>query len=73
MYDAIEFRGNHQSDVEELLPTPAAPVYNGLTNEWHPTQMLADFLTMIEWSRKAHDELTYAFIGDRRFNMAARC
>jgi ornithine carbamoyltransferase len=52
MYDAIEFRGNAQSDVEELARTPACPVYNGLTNEWHPTQMLADFLTMHEASGK---------------------
>jgi ornithine carbamoyltransferase len=69
MFDAIEFRGNAQVDVEELARHAGVPVYNGLTNEWHPTQMLADFLTMIEWSRKAHDELTYAFIGDCRFNM----
>ncbi len=45
------------------------PVYNGLTNEWHPTQMLADFLTMHESSHKPYDELTYAFVGDCRFNM----
>ena len=46
MYDAIEFRGNSQADVEELAAHAGVPVYNGLTNEWHPTQMLADFLTM---------------------------
>jgi ornithine carbamoyltransferase len=69
MFDAIEFRGNAQEDVEDLARHAGVPVYNGLTNEWHPTQMLADFLTMIEWSRKAHDELTYAFLGDCRYNM----
>src|SRR5688572_24485691 len=69
MYDAIEFRGNEQSDVEELAAFAGVPVYNGLTNEWHPTQMLADFLTMHEASGKPYDALTYAFVGDCRFNM----
>ena len=46
-----------------------SPVYNGLTNEWHPTQMLADFLTMSESSGKPYDQITYAFCGDCRFNM----
>jgi ornithine carbamoyltransferase len=69
MYDAIEFRGNAQEDVEELALYAGVPVYNGLTNEWHPTQMLADFLTMHETSHKPYDELTYAFVGDCRFNM----
>ena len=48
MYDAIEFRGSAHSDVEELAAFAGVPVYNGLTDEWHPTQMLADFLTMQE-------------------------
>src|SRR5579862_5200865 len=52
MYDAIEFRGNSQADVEDLAEHAGVPVYNGLTNEWHPTQMLADFLTMHEASGK---------------------
>jgi ornithine carbamoyltransferase len=69
MYDGIEFRGNAQADVEELARHAGVPVYNGLTNEWHPTQMLADFLTMHEASHKPYDELTYAFVGDCRFNM----
>ena len=69
MYDAIEFRGNAQSDVEDLARHAGVPVYNGLTNEWHPTQMLADFLTMHEASHKPYDELSYAFLGDCRFNM----
>jgi ornithine carbamoyltransferase len=69
MYDAIEFRGNAQDDVEELADHAGVPVYNGLTDEWHPTQMLADFLTMHEASRKPFDELSYAYVGDCRFNM----
>jgi ornithine carbamoyltransferase len=69
MYDAIEFRGNQQSDVEELAAHAGVPVYNGLTNEWHPTQMLADFLTMHEASNKPYDAISYAFVGDCRFNM----
>src|SRR5215472_12937230 len=69
MYDAIEFRGNAQADVEELAAHAGVPVYNGLTNEWHPTQMLADFLTMHESSNKPYDGLCYAFVGDCRFNM----
>ena len=54
MYDAIEFRGNVQDDVEELAAHAGVPVYNGLTDEWHPTQMLADFLTMHEASNKPY-------------------
>src|SRR5918996_4795433 len=69
MYDAIEFRGNLQSDVEALAEHARVPVYNGLTNEWHPTQMLADFLTMHEASGRPYDALTYAYVGDCRFNM----
>ncbi len=69
MYDAIELRGNDQSDVEELAAHAGVPVYNGLTNEWHPTQMLADFLTMGEASGKPYDQIAYAFCGDCRFNM----
>jgi len=69
MYDAIEFRGNSQADVEELSAHAGVPVYNGLTDEWHPTQMLADFLTMGEASGKPYDQIAYAFCGDCRFNM----
>ena len=69
MYDAIEFRGNSQSDVEDLAANAGVPVYNGLTDEWHPTQMLADFLTMHEASGKPYDALSYAYVGDCRFNM----
>ena len=69
MYDAIEFRGNSQTDVEALAEHAGVPVYNGLTDQWHPTQMLADFLTMHESSGKPYDTITYAFAGDCRFNM----
>jgi len=69
MYDAIEFRGNAQAEVEELAAHAGVPVYNGLTDEWHPTQMLADFLTMGESSHKPYDRIAYAFVGDCRFNM----
>jgi ornithine carbamoyltransferase len=69
MYDAIEYRGNRQEDVEALAQYAGVPVYNGLTDEWHPTQMLADFLTMHEASGKPYDALKYAFVGDCRFNM----
>src|SRR5690349_19185484 len=69
MYDAIEYRGARQADVETLAEYAGVPVYNGLTAEWHPTQVLADFLTMHEASGKPYDDLTYAFVGDCRFNM----
>ncbi len=69
MFDAIEYRGSGQENVEELARHSGVPVYNGLTNEWHPTQMLADFLTMHERTNKPYDEIAYAFVGDGRFNM----
>ena len=70
MYDAIEFRGSSQTDIEVLAEHAGVPVYNGLTDEWHPTQMLADFLTMHETSATPYSDLRYAFVGDLRFNMA---
>jgi ornithine carbamoyltransferase len=69
MYDAIELRGNRQAEIEALAAHAHVPVYNGLTDEWHPTQMLADFLTMHEASHKPYDAISYAFVGDCRFNM----
>src|SRR6201996_479280 len=69
MYDGIEFRGTAQADVEELAAHAGVPVYNGLTAEWHPTQMLAAFPTMHEPSHKPYDQIAYAFVGDCRFNM----
>jgi ornithine carbamoyltransferase len=68
MYDAIEFRGSAHGDVEELAANAGVPVYNGLTDEWHPTQMLADFLTMHESSHRPYDSLTYTYMGDARSN-----
>jgi ornithine carbamoyltransferase len=69
MYDAIEFRGSAHSDIEELAANAGVPVYNGLTDEWHPTQMLADFLTMHESSHRPYDAITYTYMGDARSNM----
>jgi len=69
-YDAIEFRGSAQATVETLAEYSDVPVYNGLTDEWHPTQMLADFLTMIEHGRgKPVEEIAYCYMGDARSNM----
>src|SRR5450631_1362080 len=69
MYDAIEFRGSAHSDVEELAANAGVPVYNGLTDEWHPTQMLADFLTMHESSHRPYNAITYTYMGDARSNV----
>jgi ornithine carbamoyltransferase len=70
MYDGIEFRGKAQATVEELAEYADIPVFNGLTDEWHPTQMLADFLTMSEHADgKPLHEVSYCFMGDGRFNM----
>ena len=69
MFDAIEYRGSAQENIEELDRHAGVPVYNGLTDEWHPTQMLADFLTMREHSHRPPDEIAYTFVGDGRFNM----
>jgi ornithine carbamoyltransferase len=70
MYDAIEFRGNRQDDVEQLAEHAGVPVYNGLTDEWHPTQSLADALTMREHSGKPDEAISLAFLGDTRNNVA---
>jgi len=67
MFDAIEYRGDAQSTVEELARHADVPVYNGLTDEWHPTQMLADMLTMREHS--SDGRISYAYLGDARYNM----
>ncbi|MEW5951805.1 MAG: ornithine carbamoyltransferase [Elusimicrobia bacterium] len=69
MYDGIEYRGFGQEIVEELARYAGVPVWNGLTNEWHPTQMLADVLTMMEHSHKPLEKIAYAYLGDARFNM----
>ncbi|WP_433225703.1 ornithine carbamoyltransferase [Actinomadura formosensis] len=69
MYDGIEYRGSSQRLVEELAEYAGVPVWNGLTDEWHPTQMLADMLTMREHSGKPLQDVTYAYLGDARNNM----
>ncbi len=69
MYDAIEYRGFEQAKVEELAQYAGVPVWNGLTNEFHPTQILADFLTMIEHSRKPLNQISFAYLGDARNNL----
>ena len=69
MYDAIEYRGASQEGVETLAKYAGVPVYNGLTDEYHPTQMLADVLTMRENSDKPISEIKYAYVGDTRSNM----
>ncbi|MFF7852746.1 ornithine carbamoyltransferase [Streptomyces sp. NPDC007904] len=69
MFDAIEYRGDSQAKVEELAAHAGVPVYNGLTDDWHPTQMLADVLTMTEHSAKPVQETAFAYLGDARFNM----
>src|SRR5690606_14211876 len=69
MYDAIEYRGFKQEIVEELAKYAGVPVFNGLTDEYHPTQMLADVLTMREHSDKPLHEISYAYLGDARNNM----
>ena len=69
MYDAIEYRGFKQEIVDELAEYAGVPVFNGLTDEFHPTQMLADVLTMIEKCDKPLSEIKYVYIGDARNNM----
>ncbi|MGO1402643.1 MAG: ornithine carbamoyltransferase [Flaviflexus sp.] len=68
MYDAIEFRGDRQADVELLAESAGVPVYNGLTDDWHPTQMLADALTIREHVKKPFSDVISAYVGDARFN-----
>ena len=70
MYDAIEYRGFAQDTAEELAEFSGVPVYNGLTDEWHPTQILADFLTFREHVDKELNEVVFCYLGDARFNMA---
>ena len=69
MFDGIEYRGFAQTTVEQLAEYSGVPVWNGLTNEFHPTQILADFLTMSEHVDKPLSKVSYAYLGDARFNM----
>jgi ornithine carbamoyltransferase len=70
MYDAIEYRGFGQDTAAELAKWAGVPIYNGLTDEWHPTQILADFLTFREHVPKPLTEVVFCYLGDARFNMA---
>ncbi len=69
LYDAIEYRGFEQSTVQELARWSGVPVYNGLTNQFHPTQILADYLTMQEHCSKPLQQMKLAYLGDARYNM----
>ena len=69
MFDGIEYRGYGQDIVEELARFAGVPVWNGLTNEFHPTQILADFLTMTEHSDKPLNKMVFCYLGDARYNM----
>ena len=69
MFDGIEYRGFHQTVVEDLARFSHVPVWNGLTDEAHPTQVLADLMTMQEFGEKPLHELSFCYLGDARFNM----
>jgi ornithine carbamoyltransferase len=69
MYDGIEYRGSAQTNVETLAAYAGVPVWNGLTDEWHPTQMLCDMLTMREHSGKHDADISFAYLGDARNNV----
>jgi ornithine carbamoyltransferase len=69
MYDAIEYRGFAQETAEQLAEFAEVPVYNGLTDDWHPTQTLADFLTFREHVDKPLSKISFCYLGDARFNM----
>ncbi|MFE7115867.1 ornithine carbamoyltransferase [Streptomyces sp. NPDC057654] len=69
MFDGIEYRGHGQEIVEELGRFAGVPVFNGLTDEWHPTQMLADVLTVVEHTAKPLEQVAFAYLGDARYNM----
>ena len=70
MYDAIEYRGFAEETADDLARYAGVPVYNGLTDEWHPTQVLADYLTMREHVGKPVGDVRFCYLGDARFNMA---
>ncbi|QRN40646.1 MAG: ornithine carbamoyltransferase [Neisseriaceae bacterium] len=68
MFDAIEYRGSSQALIEELALYSKVPVLNGLTDQWHPTQMLADLMTMREYSQKKYTDISFVYLGDARNN-----
>lgn len=69
LYDAIEYRGFGQAEAEEIARHAGVPVYNGLTDEFHPTQILADLMTMREFTHKHLSDITFCYMGDARSNM----
>ena len=69
MYDGIEYRGYGQKIIEELAMYAGVPVWNGLTNEFHPTQVLADLLTMMEYTDKPLDKISFCYLGDAKNNV----
>jgi ornithine carbamoyltransferase len=73
MFDAVLYRGSSQRTAEELAAHAGVPVYNGLTDRWHPTQMLADVLTLAEHTGRPAGETAYAYLGDARNNMGNSC
>jgi len=68
MFDGIEYRGFAHASVEELARSSGVPVWNGLSDTWHPTQSLCDIFTMLEHSGKPADEISFAYVGDARNN-----
>ena len=70
MFDGIEYRGFAQENVEELARSSGVPVWNGLSDTWHPTQSLCDIFTMLEHTGKSSDEISFAYVGDARNNVA---
>src|SRR5690242_1322905 len=69
MFDGIEYRGFAHANIDELAHSSGVPVWNGLSDTWHPTQSLCDVFTMLEHSGKASDEISFAYVGDARNNM----
>ncbi len=69
LYDGIEYRGDRQETVETLARHAGVPVWNGLTDQWHPTQALCDAVTMLEHAGKPADQISFAYLGDARYNM----
>jgi ornithine carbamoyltransferase len=69
LFDGIEYRGTHQSTVETIARHSSVPVWNGLTDEWHPTQSLCDMFTMRESSGRDDHDIAFAYVGDARFNV----
>jgi ornithine carbamoyltransferase len=70
MFDGIEYRGFAQENVEELARSSGVPVWNGLSDTWHPTQSLCDVFTMLEHTGEASDQIAFAYVGDARNNVA---